>query len=123
MKKGTKLYSILFQKCPACQEGNLFTHNNPYDLGHLADMPHYCPVCNENFFPEPAFYYGAMFVSYAITVAMSVAIIFGFYLFLNLSLLTYIILNGLILLALFPITFRFSRAAWINIFVAYKGKK
>ncbi|MFT7161544.1 MAG: hypothetical protein ACI9GZ_002729, partial [Bacteroidia bacterium] len=31
-----------------------------------------CTVCNLTFEPEPGFYYGAMFISYAISMAMSV---------------------------------------------------
>jgi uncharacterized protein (DUF983 family) len=56
IKKGSKLYSIAHLKCPHCQEGNLFSVSNSYDLKHMLDMPDYCPVCHEDFKVEPGFY-------------------------------------------------------------------
>lgn len=35
-------------------------------------MPDHCPECGLSFMPEPGFYYGAMYVSYALTIALSV---------------------------------------------------
>ena len=59
-------------KCPKCAQSNLFTDPNPYHFKKLGDMPVVCPNCALPFTPEPGFYYGAMYVSYALTVAMSV---------------------------------------------------
>ena len=72
--KGSKLYSIFKMKCPSCHEGDFFTTKNAYNLKKVAEMHARCPVCNQSYEPEPNFYYGSMYVSYAYTVALFVAI-------------------------------------------------
>ena len=63
--KDSKLYSILHFKCPFCHEGDFFL-SHPYDLKHAGDLHEACPVCHRKYEKEPGFYYGAMFISYAI---------------------------------------------------------
>ena len=74
MKKGTKLYSILNNKCPRCHEGKFFDSANPYNLAKMTSMPDKCPECGQPYEPEPGFYFGAMYVSYALGVALFVTI-------------------------------------------------
>ena len=74
MKKGTKLYSIFNGTCPQCHEEKMFKSNNPYKLKTIFDMHENCPNCGQKFTPEPGFYYGAMYVSYAFGVAFFVAV-------------------------------------------------
>jgi uncharacterized protein (DUF983 family) len=117
--KGTKLYSIIHNKCPRCQDGAFFTHS-PLSL-KFAQTNKVCPVCGLDFYPEPAYYIGAMYVSYAIQVA----VIVGVYLVLNVttdpSLWTYGIWVTVATLAIIPWNFRLSRLVWINLFYRYKG--
>ena len=40
-----------------------------------------CPKCSEDFFREPVFYFGAAYVSYALTVALWVAVLVALYTF------------------------------------------
>ncbi len=118
--KGTKLYSILYNKCPRCHEGNFFIAPKAYDLRQFTKTNKSCPVCGEDFERETGFYYGAMYVSYGLTVGLGVAefiltvLIFGF------SSITFLILFSLSALALIPVTFRKARIIWINLFVKYK---
>lgn len=56
--------AMLGQKCPRCHQGNMFTHGM-YNLAHYTEMPLACPVCGLAFEPEPGFYIGAMYISYA----------------------------------------------------------
>jgi uncharacterized protein (DUF983 family) len=121
MKKGSKVYSVVNNKCPKCQEGNFFVSDHSYDLKNFSKMYESCPVCGEVYDPEPGFYFGAMYVSYAINVAVMVAvwvgtkIIFGDKLGIWWMVLVSIIAG----LALTPLTFRWSRLGWINMFVKY----
>ena len=120
-KKGTKLYSILNNKCPKCHEGDFFVSKNAYDFKQFGKMHENCSECDFKYEPETGFFYGAMYVSYGFGVAIFVAIwiacivinpemhpagIFGF------------VVLGLLLF--FPISFRLSRRVWINIFVKYE---
>jgi Zn-dependent protease with chaperone function len=68
---------------------------------------------------EPSFFYGAMYVSYALTVALAVAIFVISYL-LGLGLISSLIAIIVILVALTPLTMRVSRLLYINMFVHYK---
>lgn len=113
-------YSVFNNKCPRCHAGNFFIDNNPYILSKFDKMPKRCSICNEDFERETGFYYGAMFVSYALTV------IFGILLFLLLcvafdcTVVTYLIVFAIFQIILMPIFYRTSRLLWINVFVRYK---
>jgi hypothetical protein len=82
-------------------------------------MPPTCKVCGQNYYPEPGFYYGAMFISYIITAFYClgfVAIcIFVFHLGIELS----FVLLFFSLVLLYAWFFRTSRAVWIHIVVKY----
>jgi uncharacterized protein (DUF983 family) len=120
--KGKKLYSILRQKCPACQEGNLFLVGNPYNLKTLDQMPDKCPMCGEDFRREPGFYYGAMMISHALTTIMAVIIHFTVFHFYGWQIMPHLIFLLSFIIGLFPVVFRTARAIWINLFVKYRGK-
>lgn len=117
--KGTKLYSILKLKCPHCQEGDLFLYRNPYNLKTFDKMPVKCPVCGEDFQRESGFYWGAMMVSHATTTLIAVIVHAIVYYFSGWDIAPNIISIVTVILLMFPIVFRSSRAIWINIFVGY----
>lgn len=122
LKKGTKLYSIVKMKCPRCHEGNLFVNANPYNIKTLGKMPEKCPVCGQSYSPEPGFYFGATYVSYALTLSLA-AIVFAICYFVfgyNSREVIYIIAAAITLLS--PIIFLLSRSIWINFFVSYDPK-
>jgi len=75
------LKSTLNLKCPKCHEGDLFCNTRVYRYKGFFDMPNRCPKCNQDFQIEAGFYLGAMFVSYALTVALNVAVFCRFYCF------------------------------------------
>ncbi|WP_157776957.1 DUF983 domain-containing protein [Ichthyobacterium seriolicida] len=78
-----------------------------------------CPSCNLKYLIEVGFYWGAMYVSYAISVAISIFLFLLNIMFINISITNYLKLNFAALLLLSPIIFRISRAIWIAIFVKY----
>lgn len=118
-RKGTKLYSIVELKCPRCQEGNLFLTQNPYNLKMFDKMPNKCLVCGEDFLRESGFYWGAMMVSHATTTVIAVIVHIIVYAFVGWEIAPNIIAIISVILIMFPIVFRNSRAIWINIFVNY----
>lgn len=122
MKKGSKLYSVLKMKCPRCQEGNLFINTSPFPLGQMGKMPEKCSVCEQKFELEPSFYYGSMYVSYAYSVAIFVAVFIISKVFLGLGIWWTVGALAVVLVLLSPWVFRLSRATWINLFVKYDSK-
>lgn len=118
--KGTKLYSMLFMKCPKCQEEGLFENKSVYKMEKFFRMPEYCSKCGQKFELEPAFYYGAMYVSYGVGIAWMVSVFVAFMvLYPSFSINLYMLSAVLSLIALTPFFFKFSRAVWINFFVSY----
>ncbi len=80
-------------------------------------MPRRCPDCKLNFEPETGFYYGAMWVSYAFGVLLSIVIICLFIFIFKIPLLWAFIGMAIIHLAASPYLFRISRAMWLSFFV------
>jgi hypothetical protein len=119
IKKGTKLYSILKLKCPRCQEADLFIAKNPYNFKNFDRMPVRCPVCGEDFRRESGFYWGAMMISHANTTILAVIVHLVMYYFYGWEPVPFLLVFLTLLLALFTIVFRTSRAIWINFFVKY----
>lgn len=123
MGKGTKFYSIFFNKCPRCQTGNFFAVNNPYQLKQFDKMNPQCPCCGERFEREPGYYTGALYVSYAYYTALIVSCFVVFQVLLALDMTYFLsVLIGLIIL-LTPPVFRLARLTWINFFISYDSHK
>ncbi|KGO78981.1 hypothetical protein Q763_15825 [Flavobacterium beibuense F44-8] len=119
LKKGSKLYSILTGTCPRCQEESMYIDKNPYNLSKVYKMHENCSHCGLHYKIEPSFFYGAMYVSYAVGVAFSVAAFIISYVFFNSSLKTAFIAIVTTLIALMPVSMRVSRNIWINFFISY----
>lgn len=129
-----KISAIFKFKCPRCRRGDLF----PYSMfsKKLAQMNKRCAHCNQNFEPEPGFYFGAAYVSYGLTIGLWVALwaalatldVIGLINFAIFDDMWFFLFTGLILLVItLPYLFRLSRALWIHMFVKYdrevaKGK-
>jgi uncharacterized protein (DUF983 family) len=122
MLKGTKLYSIFTGYCPVCHEESMYKESNPYKLKHIHEMHERCSNCGTKYQIEPSFFYGAMYVSYGLGVAVSVATFIITYVFFNLEVLTCFISIVGVLILLMPILMRLSRNIWINLFFSYKSK-
>ena len=118
IKKGTKLYSILKNKCPQCNIGDFFINSNPYRLKDQLKIYEKCPNCQLKYMIEPSFFYGAMYVSYGLTVAMAVAV-FIICQLLNLNLVATVITIVAVLILALPNLVRVSRLIYINMFVSY----
>ena len=77
-----------------------------------------CTNCGFKYAIEPSFFYGAMYVSYGLTVGLSIITFIILYA-IGLNLLT-IFIGIFISLVLFtPFTLRLARLIYINIFVSY----
>jgi uncharacterized protein (DUF983 family) len=99
-------------KCPRCAKAKVFKHP-AFNLWRFMEMHDYCPECNASFQPEPGFYFGAMFISYAITVAIMVAISLVLWLFFDppTSIYIYTFLASVVLAT--PFSYRYSRLIWL----------
>lgn len=119
MKKGSKVYSIISNKCPRCNEGDFFKYSFTFNPRKITKIHDNCPKCNLKYMLEPSFYFGAMYVNYAFAVALFVAIFIVCKIILKMSILHSFITIIIVSLALSPLTLRISRIIWINLFVNY----
>ncbi|WP_323028264.1 DUF983 domain-containing protein [Gelidibacter japonicus] len=119
IKKGSKLYSILTGKCPKCHEESMYVNPNPFVLMDILKIRERCSNCNTKYRMEPSFFFGAMYVSYGVGVAFSVAAFVISYLILSLSLTTSFIAIIVTLVVFMPFIMRVSRNIWINLFMNY----
>jgi uncharacterized protein (DUF983 family) len=123
------LWSIFTSKCPRCRRGEMFNNKSAYSklsLKHIFDMPEVCPECGQKYDMEPGFWYGTSYVSYALTVAMSVATFVAWFVLIGFStkdgdMRIYWCLgaNAFILLTAQPWLMRISRVLYIRFFVSY----
>lgn len=111
------LLPICKGKCPKCQKGNIFEQTGLLYKLRMPKMYEKCPVCNYKFEKEPGYFYGAMYVSYMLTVGEAVA------LYLLLSYIFQLTDNFRIFLfiaaAMIGLSFfnmRISRIIWIYLF-------
>lgn len=117
--KGSKLYSILFLKCPRCHSGK-FLEANPYHLSKFNKVKERCPKCQLKYSIEPSFYYGSMYVSYGVGIAVAVAIYVLTLIFqLDLGVGEIFILISVGLLLAMPWIGAVSKSIWANIFFKY----
>lgn len=115
------LYSVFAFKCPRCRQHNVFEKSNPYNLKYLFTMYSECPNCGQPFELEVGFYWGAMYVGYALSSGISLVGFFllwqGFKMNGDLALTIDII----VAILLMPFIFRLSRSIWLHAF--FKGEK
>lgn len=117
--KGTRMYSILRMKCPRCQEGQFFV-SHTYDLKKAGEVLKECPNCGLKYSKEPGFYYGAMYVSYALAVALFVTLWTSFNLFFPatpIGMQIFIIIAATVILT--PYLYALSKIIWANFFMKY----
>lgn len=94
-------------RCPRCGIGPLFRG--------LFRMHEKCPVCALPFEQEQGYFVGAIYVNYAATALLLVAVFVGFQLFPGVPILLQLLLGGLVAV-LVPLSFfRHSRSLWMSL--------
>src|ERR1043165_4282578 len=84
-KKRSYLISAIGCRCPRCRQGNLFKNNMSINLKKNMAMNKNCPVCGQPTEKEPGFYYGTGYVSYALSVAISVSTFVAWFVLIGMS--------------------------------------
>lgn len=118
-----KLSPALKEKCPRCSKGDLFVYNHwlPFSKKPF-QMKKYCPECGLKYEKEPGYFYGSMFVSYALNVGLFVICLllyiyifkayYGWEYFAVAYLAATFLLTGVI--------FRWSRSLWMAALTKYE---
>jgi hypothetical protein len=122
--KPNYFWSMLTMKCPRCRKGPMFVNNNPWLLKKVFDMPKHCPECGQRYELEPGFWYGTGYVSYALSVAFSVASFVAWFVLIGMSthdnrFFVWLTTNVVLLIVLQPWLMRLSRVMYLYFFVKY----
>jgi len=123
-KKPNYFWSLFTFKCPRCRQGQMFTNPNAWNLKQTLKMPEKCPECGQPFELEVGFWYGTGYVSYAITIVMTVASLIAWWLLIGLSttdnrFFWWLGINSVLLVLLQPWIMRLSRVVYLYFFVSY----
>ncbi|MCS6832286.1 MAG: DUF983 domain-containing protein [Flammeovirgaceae bacterium] len=118
----SQLAAMLQMKCPQCREGHLFMYPQAhFHLKKFNKMHKNCPVCGLHYEREPGFFFGAMYISYALNVALMIT------LFVAISILRkpkevweYLVVIIPSFFLFFPLNFRLSRSLMLHLFGGVK---
>jgi len=115
--------ALFSNRCPHCRQGHLFCTTSAYKKGFMK-MPENCPQCGQRTEIELGFYYGAAYVSYALTVALSVSTFVAWYVLIGMGLddnrvFWWLGSNAIFLIVLQPWLMRLARTIWLSFFVKY----
>lgn len=110
--------------CPRCREGKLFRYGTSVNIKRNMDMYDECPVCGQPTDIEVGFYYGTSYISYLVSLAISVVFFLLWWLIIGFSFqdkrfLYCVTANSLLLIGLQLYLMRLSRSLWISFFVHY----
>jgi uncharacterized protein (DUF983 family) len=99
------VWAVIRQRCPECRKGPVF-HG-------LMSMYQECRVCGLRFEREPGYFYGAMYLSYAFAFLSSAYWIILLVMGVNPWIV--ILLPTIQIILEIPLTFRYSRVAWLAV--------
>lgn len=114
------LSSVITLKCAKCRNGSMFIQVEK--LNDWFTMHDYCPVCNTHLYYEPGFYWGAMYVSYAISSGLVFILFLLAYFGFGWSLTGSFVFLTIVILLMSPYIFRLSRSFWFAAFTRYDSK-
>jgi len=110
----TTVQRILTNKCPNCHQGDIYVDRNIYFNFSKNKMNKTCRKCGYKFEKEPGFFFGAMYISYALSIAEAASVFIISQLFFESVFDVKIILSiVLTLILLSSFNMRVSRIIWI----------
>lgn len=116
MRSRSLAAAIAEGRCPQCRRGDIFSYPVMTRIGRFNKMNEHCPHCGVRLEPEPGFYQGAMYVSYAFTVAVIAIVGLVLYLAGDPSEWVYVGTAIAVMVLLVPFNYRFSRIIYLYSF-------
>lgn len=106
--------NVFAEKCPFCGKGEAFKKTG---FLKVPEMQEECSVCHRDFTGEPGYYFGAMYVSYAIAVFCGLVTFALLKFVFNIENIYALIgtISGVVLLISYK-NFKWSRIIWLKLF-------
>lgn len=101
----------------------MYTSSNLYNPKKTQEMKERCSHCDTKYKIEPSFFYGSMYVSYGVGVAIAMITFALTYFVFDISRWNIFLIITFISIFSLPIVIRLSRNIWINIFMDYDKEK
>ncbi|WP_317195362.1 DUF983 domain-containing protein [Rufibacter roseolus] len=106
----------LEMKCPRCHQGPMFSQS-ALNLRKFDQMPEKCPVCGFRYEVELGFYWGAMYMSYGLSVFIVFLVGISLYFLANdPPTWVYLTTVAFTILVFTPILFRYARVMMLYFF-------
>ena len=124
MASRSVIAAMVEERCPRCRQGKMFTYP-VYKVSRFDQMYEHCPVCGFRYEIELGFFWGAMYMSYGLSVGIVVLVGVGLYFLANdPPIWVYMIAVASITLLFTPWMFRFARVMMLYFFgsVSYDPK-
>ncbi len=99
-------------KCPRCRQGDIFT--KPLNLKDPLSMPERCRYCGQRTEPEIGFYYGAMMVSYGLSVWLFLGIVLTLVFYFKWEVESAMVVVIVFAIVTYLKLLRFSRSIWLH---------
>ncbi len=101
-----RLQAILFQRCPVCLQGQLFTG--------VLTMHSHCPQCGVKLERETGYFLNAMFIAYSLGFLILIPTALLAYLWhFSIPLLVAAVVGVVVIV--WPLLFRYSRVIWLHV--------
>lgn len=118
------ILNLLKCKCPRCRRGDMFQDSNPWHLKNTMKMNKECALCHQQLDIEVGFYFGSSYVSYALSVALSVCTFVAWWILIGISyqnnnFFYWMGLNAVLLILVQPYLMRLARTGWLAFFARY----
>jgi uncharacterized protein (DUF983 family) len=111
--------ALITGKCPRCGQGDIFYS---WFSGKPLSMHPTCPVCGLDYEPDPGYFLGAMYASYAFEVLTVLPVAMALAVFLEPSIALVILVAVMQTLVMAPFVYRASRVLWLHIDQAVTGR-
>ncbi len=106
------LYSIFACKCPKCNASDMY-ESPAFSMRKPFEMKQKCDKCGFDYFPEPGYYYGSMFISYIWTGWLCLFFVGILHWYFKYSIgFSFSVLIAFLAL-IFVYSFRISRGIWL----------
>lgn len=111
---------IAKNECPNCNKGKVFKEGSFFLSFGFLKMNEYCSHCHFKFEKEPGYFFGAMFVNYALTVGEGIITYLIAHQFFDETFdLRMIPIIAAVIMLLCFVNIRWSRMIWIYMFKNY----
>jgi uncharacterized protein (DUF983 family) len=111
--------ALLAGKCPRCGDGDIFYS---WFSGRPPSMHEACSACGLDYEPDPGYFVGAMYASYAFGVFTVIPVAMALVLFFEASIALTLVIAAIQTLVMAPFVYRASRVLWLHIDQAMTGR-